>query len=206
MKYARVDQYAIGNNLARLRREMGMTQEMLAEKLSLNYRTISRWENGICLPDTQMWCILADLYCVPVGSLIIPREEMGDEPYSYIETISEKGNYAIHIDDMKECYPFMDFEFSHMMGIAKELKTKGFNVTHIHPYGFLIFIKDHEDSINFKKEIRRIVVQCLQPDGSGISYETQKKIREKIREFQISVMDEMAEELGVVNLCNRRKV
>lgn len=41
----------IGKTIAERRKELGMTQEALAEKLSLSPQAVSRWENGWNLPD-----------------------------------------------------------------------------------------------------------------------------------------------------------
>jgi len=41
----------IGNIIAARRKELGMTQEALADKLSLSPQAVSRWENGWNLPD-----------------------------------------------------------------------------------------------------------------------------------------------------------
>ena len=41
-----MNQAKIGKFLAELRKENGMTQEQLAEKLNVARRTISRWETG----------------------------------------------------------------------------------------------------------------------------------------------------------------
>lgn len=42
-----MNQAKIGKFLAELRKENGMTQEQLAEKLNVARRTISRWETGV---------------------------------------------------------------------------------------------------------------------------------------------------------------
>ena len=41
-----MNQIKIGKFIAELRKEKQLTQEQLAEKLGVNNRTISRWENG----------------------------------------------------------------------------------------------------------------------------------------------------------------
>lgn len=38
-------------SLKKLRQRQGMTQKELAEKLQLSFQTISKWENGITMPD-----------------------------------------------------------------------------------------------------------------------------------------------------------
>ncbi len=37
----------VGNRLNQLRKLSGMTQEQLAEKLSVSRQTVSRWETGV---------------------------------------------------------------------------------------------------------------------------------------------------------------
>lgn len=46
-----MNQEKIGLFLKDLRKESGMTQEQLAEKLNVSNRTISRWENARTMPD-----------------------------------------------------------------------------------------------------------------------------------------------------------
>ena len=41
-----MDQGKIGKFIALLRREAGLTQEMLGEKLGVTNKTVSRWETG----------------------------------------------------------------------------------------------------------------------------------------------------------------
>ncbi|MBP7401635.1 MAG: helix-turn-helix transcriptional regulator [Clostridia bacterium] len=46
-----MDQSAIGQYIAKKRKEKNWTQEQLAEKLGVSNKTISKWENGKCMPD-----------------------------------------------------------------------------------------------------------------------------------------------------------
>lgn len=46
-----MNQTAISNYIAKKRREKNLTQEQLAEKLGVSNKTISKWENGKCMPD-----------------------------------------------------------------------------------------------------------------------------------------------------------
>ena len=49
-----MNQAAIGSYIAKKRREKNLTQEQLAEKLSVSNKTISKWENGKSMPDYSM--------------------------------------------------------------------------------------------------------------------------------------------------------
>lgn len=47
-------QDAIGKFIATTRKEKGLTQKELADQLGVNYRSVSRWENGYCMPDLSL--------------------------------------------------------------------------------------------------------------------------------------------------------
>lgn len=47
-----MDLRKIGKFIAKSRAEKGFTQESLADELDISNRSISKWERGICLPDS----------------------------------------------------------------------------------------------------------------------------------------------------------
>lgn len=65
-----MDQQKIGVFLKQLRNENGFTQEMLAGRLNVSGRTVSRWENGNSLPDISMLIDIAEFYGVDVREII----------------------------------------------------------------------------------------------------------------------------------------
>ena len=65
-----MDMTRIGSRLKRLRQEKGLTQEQLAEKLYVSVRTVSRWECGSNLPDTDTLLKLSEFYGTDIGELI----------------------------------------------------------------------------------------------------------------------------------------
>ena len=60
----------IADNIVRLRRESGMTQTALAEKLNYSDKAISKWERGESVPDISVLKSVADLFGVTVDYLI----------------------------------------------------------------------------------------------------------------------------------------
>ena len=46
-----MDQSAIGKYIYQKRKAKNLTQTQLAEKLGVSNKTISKWENGKCMPD-----------------------------------------------------------------------------------------------------------------------------------------------------------
>ena len=61
--------------LVALRKEKGLTQLAVAEKLFVSRQAISRWESGVALPSTDNLKSLSELYGVPVDYLINKESE-----------------------------------------------------------------------------------------------------------------------------------
>lgn len=59
----------LAENIARLRKERGMTQEALAELVGVSPQTISKWENAITWPDVALLPILADVFHVTIDAM-----------------------------------------------------------------------------------------------------------------------------------------
>ncbi len=59
----------IGENIKKLRRAKGMTQEDLAEKVSVSYQAVSKWENGGS-PDIETLPVLANVFGVTIDELM----------------------------------------------------------------------------------------------------------------------------------------
>lgn len=55
--------------LMKRRRELGMTQDDLAEKLDISRQSVSRWENGECMPDSDKLIKLSDVLEISLDEL-----------------------------------------------------------------------------------------------------------------------------------------
>ena len=64
-----MDQIKIGKFIQEKRKEKNITQSELAEKLNISDRAISKWENGICLPDAGNMPILCDILEITINDL-----------------------------------------------------------------------------------------------------------------------------------------
>lgn len=68
------DATTMGKRIAQLRKDKGMTQEQLAEKLGVSAQAVSKWENDISCPDIALLPLLA-------GTLGVTTDELlGIEP------------------------------------------------------------------------------------------------------------------------------
>ena len=55
--------------LIQRRKERGMTQEELADRLSVSRQTVSKWENGECMPDADKFIRLSDILEISLDEL-----------------------------------------------------------------------------------------------------------------------------------------
>lgn len=60
----------IGKIISEKRKELGITQQMLAENLHISFQAISKWENGISYPDIETLPLIASALNVSIDSLL----------------------------------------------------------------------------------------------------------------------------------------
>jgi len=72
----------LNENLSRVRKERGLTQEALAIKLNVVRQTVSKWEKGTAVPDADTLCRIADALDVSIVALL------GDSEYEEQNTES----------------------------------------------------------------------------------------------------------------------
>lgn len=68
-----MDAKTTGHFIAELRKQHGLTQKELADRLMVTDKAVSRWETGKGLPDTSLLKPLAELLGVSVGELLAGR-------------------------------------------------------------------------------------------------------------------------------------
>lgn len=73
-----MDQLKIGKFIASCRKEQGMTQAILAEKLGISDRAVSKWETGKSLPDSGIMLELCDLLNINVNELLSGEKIMAE--------------------------------------------------------------------------------------------------------------------------------
>ena len=61
----------IANKLLQLRKEKGLSQEQLAQKLGISRQAISKWERAEASPDTDNLIELAKLYDISLDELLL---------------------------------------------------------------------------------------------------------------------------------------
>ena len=76
------------DNLKALRKKKGITQEELAARLNVVRQTVSKWEQGLSVPDSDMLISISEALETPVSILL--GETVVEEKSDELKTISEK--------------------------------------------------------------------------------------------------------------------
>jgi transcriptional regulator with XRE-family HTH domain len=64
------DRGMFAENLKKIRKDKGYTQEILAEKLNVVRQTVSKWEKGLSLPDVDMLSKIVNVLETDVNILL----------------------------------------------------------------------------------------------------------------------------------------
>lgn len=75
-------------NIKTLRKAKGLSQEELAIKLNVVRQTISKWEQGLSVPDSEMLVTLSEVLETPVSTLL--GETVTEPTADDLKAISEK--------------------------------------------------------------------------------------------------------------------
>lgn len=78
----------LNENIRNIRRSKGLSQEELAIRLNVVRQTVSKWENGLSVPDSVMLINLADELDTSVSTLL--GETVEASPSDELKSISEK--------------------------------------------------------------------------------------------------------------------
>ncbi len=109
----------ISENIKKYRKQNGLTQEELADRLGITFQAISKWETGLCAPDILLLPDLADIFGCTIDELFsraaannaspLPWEDdgvtrgvifVGKKLLSAEETA---GRFTLHVTDLPYC-------------------------------------------------------------------------------------------------------
>ncbi len=87
------------NNIKFYRKELGLTQEQIAEHIGVSRQTIAKWERGESFPDIENCIALADLFGISIDLLVrninISGESKQKKHIFGYSKINEKGEIAL---------------------------------------------------------------------------------------------------------------
>ena len=109
----------VHNNISNLRKELGLNQKELGEKLNVGQTTVSAWETGRSEPDNETLAKLSKMFRVSIGYLTgyeksrkrirlseeeeIEMEEQrrSEPPQETLDYLEEEEAYFLHEDFLK---------------------------------------------------------------------------------------------------------
>ena len=94
-----MDQEKIGKFIASLRKEKKLTQVQLAEKLGVTDKSVSRWENGKCLPDVSLYRDLCNILGITLNEFFsgerIEEEEFKEQADNNLFSALENSSFTL---------------------------------------------------------------------------------------------------------------
>lgn len=78
----------LNENIKHLRKGKGLSQEELAIRLNVVRQTISKWEQGLSVPDSEMLLFISEVLETPVSTLL--GETIGESQVDDLKAISER--------------------------------------------------------------------------------------------------------------------
>ncbi len=99
----------LGENIKRLRHEKGITQETLADFLSVSFQSVSRWERGESYPDITLLPLLSKFFGVSVDELLGINEAQDECELKKLleehDNLTDEKLIWKSISSLKEKYP-----------------------------------------------------------------------------------------------------
>ncbi len=78
----------LNENIKAIRKSKGLSQEELAIKLNVVRQTISKWEQGLSVPDSEMLISISEVFETPVSALL--GDTVIESKVDDLKVISEK--------------------------------------------------------------------------------------------------------------------
>jgi len=116
----------IGNKIKALRKAKGITQEQLAGAIGISFQAVSKWENGIALPDITLVPMLANYFGVSTDELLgfnlAEKEERiekaVDEAYKFRESNPQKSRAIL--EKALNIYPENDILLNNILYVVTD--------------------------------------------------------------------------------------
>lgn len=92
-----MDVIKTGKYIAGKRKEAGLTQKQLAEKLGMSDKSVSKWERGICLPDVSVYMELCGILGISINEFFagedISEENIAERADNNLIRVAEYGKH-----------------------------------------------------------------------------------------------------------------
>ena len=142
---------SFGKTIKDLRRRADMTQEQLAELLSISPQAVSRWETDAAMPDISLLPALTAIFDITADELLgidsARREERINAILAEAETFCHRGDFAGYLACLRTAYAQYPRSYSIMVALADAIIN--YNSRHD--------LRDYDEAIDL---CRRVLTGC----------------------------------------------
>lgn len=156
----------IAKNLKRLRLDMGLTQEELAERVGVTGQAVSKWERDECYPDITLLPGLANCFDVTVDELLGMTEIKGKMwgVYARANTLKVEGKYHDAVAIYDEALITFPADLGLSAARAQTLAMAGEGIDH----AIIMCERRLEDDLNDHSRSGVVAVLCFLYRSAGM--------------------------------------
>ena len=127
----------IGTNIAAYRKQAGLTQAGLAEKLNYSDKAVSKWERGESVPDVLTLVVLAEQFDITVNDLLVDPNELPGNPGKLEQAMTQVSEKALKRKPNKNIILALSSTLVWFVALLTFVILSSFEV--LDPYSWLIF-------------------------------------------------------------------
>lgn len=170
--------------LRKLRKENGLTQEELADKLNVSRQAITKWESGDGIPDIENLKQISILFNTTIDELVKEDKDVKIEikmNYNYVSEIEINHNkhFDINISKINELNLFFGNEEKVKVELLSDEEE---NLQDAYKVEFDDLYNKIDIDIKSKKEVKDIIVNMYLP----VKYVNEIELNSKIKTLNIS--------------------
>lgn len=127
----------IGANIAAYRKQAGLTQAGLAEKLNYSDKAVSKWERGESVPDVLTLMVLAEQFGITVNDLLVDPEALPGNPGTLEKAMTQVSEKALRRKPNKNIILALSSTLVWFIALLAFVVLSSFEV--LDPYSYLLF-------------------------------------------------------------------
>ena len=129
--------YQIGTNIAMYRKQAGLTQVGLAEKLNYSDKAVPKWERGESVPDVLTLAMLAEQFEITVNDLLSDPNELPGNPTSLEAAMTKVSEKALKRKANKNIILMLSSLLVWFVALFVYVLLSNFQLTT--PYSYILF-------------------------------------------------------------------
>lgn len=127
----------IGANIAAYRKQAGLTQAGLAEKLNYSDKAVSKWERGESAPDVLTLMVLAEKFGITVNDLLVDPDALPGNPGTLEKAMTQVSEKALRRKPNKNIILALSSTLVWFIALLAFVIFSCFEV--LEPYSYLLF-------------------------------------------------------------------